>query len=86
MIEATLQRGKIVLTPKVVVDRSTFSNADRDYTPAQRRVVDARLAKADEAIKKGRTYGPFNIAEEAITFINKEISARRVSTRKTTNK
>ena len=33
MVEASLQRGKIVLTPKMVIDRSKFSTADNDYTP-----------------------------------------------------
>ena len=34
--------------------------ADGDYTPAQRRVIDARLAAA----RKGPYYGPFDTIEE----------------------
>ena len=34
--------------------------ADDEYSPEQRRIIDARLAKADEEIKHGRVYGPFN--------------------------
>jgi AbrB family looped-hinge helix DNA binding protein len=52
LIEATVQRGKIVLTPKVVIDRSKFPNADNEYTPAQRRIIDAQLATSLEDVKK----------------------------------
>lgn len=34
-----MQRGKIVLTPKLVIDRSKFPNADDEYTPARRRTL-----------------------------------------------
>jgi len=40
LIEASVQRGKIVLTPKMAIDRSMFPTADSDYTPAQRRIID----------------------------------------------
>src|ERR1035438_5979030 len=39
--------------------------ADSEYTPAQRRFVDARLAEAE----KGPYYGPFGTADEAIGFL-----------------
>lgn len=39
-----------------------FPNADDEYTPAQRRVIDARLAKA----MKGPFYGPFDTVAEMI--------------------
>src|ERR1035441_10563586 len=45
LVEAAFQRGKIVITPKLVIDRSKFPNADDEYPRAQRRMVDARLAK-----------------------------------------
>ena len=37
LVEFTFQRGKIVITPKLVIDRSSFHNADDEYTPEQRR-------------------------------------------------
>ena len=49
LVQASFQRGKIVITPAVVIDRSQFPNADDDYTPAQRRAIDARLAESEEA-------------------------------------
>ena len=77
LVEATVLRGKIVLTPKLVIDRSKFPNADDEYTPAQRRAIDARLAKSDEDIKRGRTYGPFDSATEMIASIEANIKKTR---------
>ena len=39
--------------------------ADEEYTPAQRRIIDARLDEAE----KGPFYGPFNTAEEMIADV-----------------
>ena len=64
IVEASVHRGKIVLTPKVVIDRSKFPTADDEYTPAQRRIIDARLARAKEDVKAGRVYGPFATVPE----------------------
>ena len=73
MMEVSFHRGKIILVPKVAVDRSNFPNANDEYTPAQRRVIDARLAKAE---KSGRSLGPFNSADEAIKSIKRELKKR----------
>ncbi len=58
LVEAVFKGGKIVLTPKVLIDRSKFSNADDEYTPAQRRVIDARLAESEEDLKKVERLDP----------------------------
>ena len=79
LVEASVRRGKIVLTPKVVIDRSKFPNADDEYTPAQRRIIDARLAESDEDVKKGRIYGPFT-AKTATRFLKSELKARAKKT------
>jgi hypothetical protein len=47
--------NKIIITPQLVIDRSKFSTADNEYTPAQRRVIDASLAESE----KGPFCGPF---------------------------
>src|SRR5438105_4619093 len=73
LVEVKATRGKIVLTPKLVIDRSTFPNADREYTPAQRKIIDARLAESEEDLRNGRTFGPFEAADQAIKFLHKEI-------------
>jgi len=77
LLEAAFQRGKIVITPKLVVDRSKLPSADDEYTPAQRRIIDARLAKSDEDIKRGRVYGPFNTAEEMSASVEANIRKLR---------
>ena len=79
LVEAAFQRGKIVLTPKLVIDRSRFPAADEEYTRAQRRIIDARLAKSDEDIQHGRTYGPFNTAEEMAASIEANIRKLRAA-------
>ena len=66
LVNFAFQRGKIVITPKLVIDRSQFPTADDEYTPAQRRIIDASLAEGLADIKAGRTFGPFNTAEEMI--------------------
>jgi hypothetical protein len=66
----------IVLTPTVAIDRSKFSNADDEYTPEQRRIIDARLAESEEDLKRGRTFGPFNTAEEMITSMKAQLRKR----------
>ena len=55
---------------------------DDEYTPEQRRIIDARLAKADEDIKHGRVYGPFNTAEEMAASIEANIKKMRAAKRK----
>jgi AbrB family looped-hinge helix DNA binding protein len=77
LVNIAFQRGKIVITPKLAIDRSKFPTADDEYTPAQRRVIDARLDKADAEIKAGRVHGPFSNAAAAIKFLNKEIHSRK---------
>jgi len=65
----------ITVTPKL-------PNADEEYTPGQRRIIDARLAKADNDIRAGRVYGPFNTAEEMAASIEANIKKLRVAKRK----
>ncbi len=77
LVEATFAHGKIILAPKIVVDRSQFPNADDEYTPEQRRVIDARLDQSEKDFKAGRSYGPFATPDKAIQFLRKEIKARK---------
>ncbi len=81
LVKVTFTRGQIVITPKLVIDRSKFPNADDEYTPAQRRIIDARLAKADEDIKHGRVQGPFDSHTEFLDSLHRE--ARKLGARKT---
>ena len=73
LVEFSYSQGKLILTPQVVIDRSKFPNADDEYPPAQRRIIDARLAEADEDIKQGRTHGPFDTADEMIAHMKEQL-------------
>ncbi len=73
LVNFAFQRGRIVITPKLVIDRSRFPNADGDYTPAQRRTIDASLKKALEEVGRGHTAGPFNTADEMIASLKQEL-------------
>jgi AbrB family looped-hinge helix DNA binding protein len=55
-------------------------SADKEYTLAQRRVIDARLREA----ARGPYHGPFETADAAIKFLHKEMRKRRTSKPKTT--
>src|SRR5438105_926716 len=76
LVEASIENGKIVLTPTLVIDRSEFPNADAEYSPAERKLIDRRLLKALEDVKKGRTAGPFNTADEMIASMKQELKKR----------
>jgi bifunctional DNA-binding transcriptional regulator/antitoxin component of YhaV-PrlF toxin-antitoxin module len=76
LVEATVHRGKIVLTPKVVVDRSNFPNANDEYASAQGRVIDARFDESEEDLRKGRTAGPFKSASEMVAHMKGELKKR----------
>jgi hypothetical protein len=53
--------------------RSKFPHADDEYTPAQRRVIDARLDESEEDLKKGHTAGPFQAAGEMVAHMKAEL-------------
>ena len=59
-----------------------FPSADFEYTPAQRRFVDARLDESEEDLKKGRTFGPFHTAEDMVMHMKGQLK-QRAAARKT---
>jgi AbrB family looped-hinge helix DNA binding protein len=63
-VEVQRVKGTVVITPKKLVDR------DEDLTPAQRAVIDAGLAEAEEDITAGRVSGPFNTVDELKRHLN----------------
>jgi AbrB family looped-hinge helix DNA binding protein len=67
LVNFVFQRGKIIITPRLVIDRSKFPTADDEYTPEQRAIVDARIAEA----RKGPYYGPFKNGAEVDAFLKK---------------
>jgi AbrB family looped-hinge helix DNA binding protein len=68
-VEFKVSGGIINIVPKL-------PPADEEYTPEQRRIIDARLAKADEDIRQGRTYVPFHTADEMIASMKAELKKR----------
>ncbi len=66
-VEFKVSGGIITIIPELP------SVAGDEYTPAQRRVIDARLAEA----RKGPYHGPFKTADAAIKFLNQEIGKRK---------
>jgi AbrB family looped-hinge helix DNA binding protein len=73
-VEFKVSGRTITIVPKL-------STPDDEYTPGQRRIIDARLAKAEEDIKAGRVHGPFT-AKEAAVFV--ERLAKERAAKKTT--
>ena len=76
MVEFTYQGGKIVITPKVVIDRRGFPNADEEYTAEQRRSVDAQLAEGLADIKAGRVHS-FASSADASRFLEAAATKRK---------
>lgn len=76
LVEASIERGKIVLTPKLLVDRSKLPSADNEYTPEQRRFIDAHLAEGLEDIRKGRVSPKFDTVDGMLASLKAGSKAR----------
>jgi AbrB family looped-hinge helix DNA binding protein len=79
-VNFTFQRGKIIITPRAVIDRSQFPNADDKYTPAQRRAVDRGIAQSEKEYQQGKGLGPFDSHAQFITSLHKD--ARKPGSKK----
>jgi len=64
-VEFRVSGGVINIVPELPA-------ADDEYTPSQRRIIDARLREA----RKGPCHGPFATADEAIAFVRNEVRQR----------
>ena len=64
-LEFKVSGGIISIIPKL-------PSADDEYTPAQRRNIDAQLEEA----RKGPYHGPFDTADAALKFLTQEIRKR----------
>ena len=74
-LEFKVSGGIINIIPKL-------PSADDEYTPAQRRMIDAQLNEGLEDIRQGRTFGPFDTAEEMAASIENNIRKMRAAKRK----
>jgi bifunctional DNA-binding transcriptional regulator/antitoxin component of YhaV-PrlF toxin-antitoxin module len=68
-LEFKVSGGVITILPKPPA-------ADDEYTLDQRRVIDARLAEGLADIKAGRTFGPFDSADEMIAHMETRVAKR----------
>jgi len=68
-LEVKASGGVITILPKL-------PSAADEYTPAQRRAIDDRLAKGLADIKAGRTRGPFASADAMIADMKGRLSKR----------
>jgi len=64
-LEFRASGGVITIVPKL-------PSADDEYTPEQRKAIDARLAEGLADIKAGRIRGPFSTHQEFIASLRKE--------------
>ncbi len=74
-LEIKASGGVITILPKL-------PSADDEYTPEQRRIIDARLAEGLADIKAGRTFGPFNTAAEMIAHMKGQLKKKRATTKR----
>ena len=65
-LEVKVSGGAITILPKVPA-------ADDEYTPEQRRIIDARLKKSLKEVERGHTAGPFDTADEMIASLEREL-------------
>jgi len=68
-LEFSVSGGVITILPKLPA-------ADDEYTPGQRRMIDARLAEGLADIEAGRTFGPFETADETIADMRAGLKKR----------
>src|SRR5579864_8494669 len=69
-LEFRASGGVINIVPKL-------PSADDEYTPEQRRIVNARLAESKDDIKKARTFGPFETHEAMMDFLHGQVKEPR---------
>jgi AbrB family looped-hinge helix DNA binding protein len=79
VFEATAEKGRIVLKPKTAV-------AVDEYTPADRRRIDAQLAKSVAEHKQGRSFGPFESHEDMTALLHKQVNKRVAKPKRPTAK
>ena len=76
-LEVTSTAGTVVIKPKKLVD------ADDVLIPEQRAVIDKGLREAEEDIKAGRVYGPFDSVDAMLHSLHgkKQASKSKRSSR-----
>jgi hypothetical protein len=68
------------------MDRSKFPNANDEYTPAQRQIVDARLDRAEEEIKRGHVSPAFETAADFAASLRAEARKLKAKTKRSSRR
>ena len=79
-VELSVKQGQIIITPKLIIDRSHFPNADGEYTPAQRRAINKGISQSLKEYKQGKAFGPFETHKAFVASLNKQ--AAKLKTKK----
>ena len=69
-LEVKVSGGIITMLPKL-------PSAADEYTSAQRRVIDARIAEGLADVKHGRVHGPFETHEAMIKFLHGKVKVAK---------
>jgi len=75
------QQVEFGVSDGIITIRPKLPPADDEFTPKQRRIIDAQLAEGLADIKAGRVRGPFSTHKEFIASLHEE--ARKLSRKKT---
>jgi hypothetical protein len=62
-------------------ERRTRGSLVDEFTPAQRRAIDADIAASMEDFKQGRFHGPFDTAKEVSSYIE-QVAKKRAAAKK----
>src|SRR5258708_5090557 len=68
-LEFKVSGGIINIVPKL-------PTADGEYTPQQRKIIDAELAEGLADLKAGRVVGPFKNGAEIASFLKKQLRSK----------
>ena len=71
-VEARAERGRIVLAPHTAAD---------EYTPEQRKAIDAQLAESLKEVAEGRAHGPFKTHAALVKFLHAKAQKKSSSSR-----
>jgi bifunctional DNA-binding transcriptional regulator/antitoxin component of YhaV-PrlF toxin-antitoxin module len=77
----TGDRLEFKVSGSVVTIVPELPSADDEYTPEQRKIIDARLAKADADIKAGRMSKAYSDHAEFIADLHKEAKKYKAKTK-----
>ncbi|MBK5294806.1 MAG: AbrB/MazE/SpoVT family DNA-binding domain-containing protein [Acidobacteriia bacterium] len=78
-LEFKVSGGVITILPKL-------PNADDEYTPELRKIIDAQLAESEEDIKQGRVYGPFETLAELERSLRETTKEFKKSSKRSTRR